>query len=214
METRQVEKFIVLLFLMTSNLLYAQKDSLVHHQIVLSLGGGVAIPTGNFSTYAEKNTPYSSPTNIAGSAEIRIIGKVQGSYFISKKFGVTCILYSASNPTEHLSKDSLFPQYPYPGLGAPQSYATSYLYNAKNWYSSGILLGCTMSFNADFVTFNLRLSGGYQQTRSPEIQIDETGYTTGGILHYPSYTYVRKITQSEKSDMVCVWVQGLILQFL
>ena len=146
------------------------------NRFFFAASGGLAVPVGKFNTYERYGSAsFVTGNNYAAAPKLGFNGKIEVMYLLLKKLGLICTYYSSSNKANSLSKDTLFPYNPYGGRGGGSGVNSS-IYKAKNWATNGILLGIAAHLKGDGYSINFKISGGWQQVKSPEIRIDGSGY--------------------------------------
>ncbi len=98
---------------------------------------------------------------------------------VHKNFGFICSYFNTVNKADTLGQNDVFPYHPSYALGGGYS-QTLTNYNTKSWNTNNILLGIAANFDFDKVKIRLKLSGGWQQAKSPETKIAGTWYGWSG----------------------------------
>lgn len=142
--------------------------------MIISISGGVAIPSGVFREYEKTTALTNQAINIAGGAKVGYYGKFEIKYLFSKHTGVIGMLYSSINKASSPKEFELFYEQPesVPALGGGY-YRHLNNYDITNWKTFGLLTGMYRAERFYFLNFNFKLSVGIQGVKSPETKVDE-----------------------------------------
>jgi len=161
----------------------AQKDSLFHDKFdkfFFSVSIGRTIPFGKFASYRSQEDNYTGPP-------AKGIGyKLGAMYFFTKNFGLTSSYYRTLNESPPLNQEQVYPEYPGGGLGGGSN-VTSLSYWAGNWQTHNLLFGLTLQADCRYLRMHFRLSGGWQQIKTPEIRIH--GNAVDWSISGPTFVY-------------------------
>lgn len=165
---------------------FAQVDSIakkpfkVTQRLFFAVSGGLAVPVGKFRVYERYGTNgdpnLGSGYNYAGVPKWGGIGKVEVMFLVFKNLGITCTYYAAANKADTLGQNTLYPNYPPTALGGGSSTSLTH-YSATTWYTNNILFGIAPQLNLAKLKLRFKLSGGWQQVKTPETKIDGMGYS-------------------------------------
>jgi hypothetical protein len=168
-----LEFALLILFSLLAKLVQAQSSDLQlksKHELNISISFGAALPLGKFSKFADRDQ-YSYPANIIGGAMTGINSKIEGQYYFSEKVGLVISAGKIRSKIGVITYDQLYPL-PNNGLGGGSS-SESFEYASTNWNAINLLAGLTTRIKYGVADIDLKILAGYQQLKSPEVQINE-----------------------------------------
>jgi hypothetical protein len=209
-------KLILIVFCLTVKFSQAQIDSLFFKKVnglFFSTSGGFSIPIGNFAKYEQKSNNTYGVANFPGVPKVGQNGKAELMYMPFKNFGFTCTYYASFNKADTLGQGRFFPSTSGGGNGGGWV-MTSYNYNTTNWQTKNLLLGIAAQINTN-KSFKIRfkISGGFQQVKSPNLHAVSTGYIWYFISMNPNIVkqtpYTLSCTQSGLTSYNFVFGAGI-----
>ena len=192
----------------------AQADSLSvkkFNRFFVAVTGGLTTPVGSFAVYNPNGTAsFHTGINYAGVPKIGLNGKVEAMYLPIKDLGFILTYFNTVNKADTLSQNQVFPYRPNTALGGGYG-QTLTNYSTKSWSTNNILLGVAANFDVDRVKIRLKLSGGWQQVKSPETKINSILYVWSGISqqNFQSSTSAFSIMQPAMTSRNFVFGAGM-----
>lgn len=185
----------IFLFLAMAFCVVAQKDSTAKakfSRFLFSSSAGRSIPFGDFTTYSKYDEYGNANFSLAGPPDKGIAYKLDFTYNILKFLGVTGSYCKTLNETPMLTQSQVYPA-KNSGMGGGTS-IKSFTYWAGNWQTNNYLLGLVLETGVDRLKIRLKLSGGIQRVKCPEVVIygDAMDWLFSGPIAYYSYSNIQR----------------------
>ncbi|MEO5572288.1 MAG: hypothetical protein ABIT08_16045 [Bacteroidia bacterium] len=195
---------IVLCSLLLLNTCYGQDTSSVkktNHSGYIFVSAGMGIPLGSFCSYEGPNprTIYGALDNfnLAGEARTGFSLQAGAGYMFNKNIGVATHFYTSSFKVAEKTFEELF--------GNNFLFNTSFEENyvSELWNAKGVIIGPNAQLPLGKVTLGLRIMGGIQVGRSPEVRVSFTRTDDSG------YYYYEEINQPQLTNTAFVFNEGV-----